>query len=442
MIEAQLETLRKLLRDPSLVITDDVVRKVHQFMEEFPRKLTDAEQQEILSLLVRPTKEKKALVPFDNLIPSDGWLRSYYEYTLRSEPPTVFHFASSLTVVGAALERQVYLDRGFYKLYPSVAVCLVAPTGRCRKTSATNIALSLARAVGITVLSDKVTPEALVTGLSGKTTSCGLVYAPELAVFLGKQKYLEGMVPLLTSLFDAPNVWTSSTIGRGDLKLHEVGLSFLAASTMEWFVEALPTEAFTGGFMSRIIFVAQERTDREFAFPEPGLGHSWEKLREELAEIKEVKGEVTLTKDAHDWYVPWYSTQKNLVPPDEKFAGYYARKPEHLLKFAYLLRVARDRQLQITRSDLELGLKILDWMEDSLPHVFTAVTGTYTGGLQQRVLQQLRQAGGRITHSTLLRKNQHVMNARQFREVIDTLKESGCIREIRSPLSHDYEVIE
>ena len=444
LLEKTLDLYKELLRTRRWPATSPFRAEVEDFIQKFPRKLSDQEETEIRHLLAHAfSQEPPAAGPsrkgFDALVPASGWFRDYHLYTLASEPPTVFHFACALVALGAALGRNVFFDKGYYKVYTNTALVLIAPTGKCRKTSATNVALGLAREAGVNVLSEKVTPEALVTALGGSEQACGLVYAPELAVFLGRQKYLEGMVPLLTSLFDAPDTWTSSTIGRGQLKLQNVALSMLGASTIEWFVEALPHEAFSGGFMSRLLFVVQEDTPRQYALPARPPGHLWEKLKEQLTTLRAIKGEVSLEASARAWYEAWYGKHKNQPVEDAKFAGYHERKPDHLLRMAILLRVGAAESLTVTPADLERALQILDWMEASLPTVFRTVATSAAGTTQHHILKTLEASGGKMAHSLLLRKHQHMMNAREFHIAIQTLIESECIREVKTRTEHFYE---
>jgi len=338
--------------------------------------------------------------------------------------------------------RNIFFDKTFYKVYPNVALVLIAPTGKCRKSSATNIALSLGRAVELNVLSERITPEALINGLTDRSEACGLVYAPELAVFLGRQKYLEGMVPLLTTLFDAPDVWKSTTIIRGEASLTNVALSLLGASTLEWFVDALPREAFSGGFMSRLLFVVQEDTDRTFAIPIRPEGSQWESLREDLLELKEIRGEVTLHKEAKAWYEQWYLMHHHSKVFDDKFAGYHERKPDHLLRMAMLLRVASTGLLEVQDDDLTASLHILEWLEEKLPGVFEGAASSQYGIIHQKIIRHLRQAGGSLPHSILLRKMQHLVNARTFYEAIATLIDSETIRLKKEDMSKVYELLE
>ena len=445
-LDKQLEIFKTLLKSLEETPDSPIYQQCLDWLEQFPRKLTEEERREINYLMRRAFKRPVDVAPergteLEALIPDEGWLRKYYEATLNSEPPTAFHLMCAMTVLGAAMERNVWFDKGVYKVFPNLAVVLIAPTGRCRKTSATNLALKLARAVDVNVISERITPEALVEALAGRETASGLVYAPELAVFLGRQKYLEGMVPLLTALLDCPDVWSSRTIKRGEVALAGVTLSVLGASTLDWFVGALPKEAFSGGFMSRLLFVVQHETDRTFALPEPIPGHLWEELREMLLELKMLRGEVVLEPLAKKWFVEWYEKHSKQEPPIEELAGYHERKPDHLLRIAILTRISIDAGLTLREEDLTRALGILDWLEQFLPQTFQYTASSAVGEAQQRILRQLAKAGGKLPHSVLMRKNQHYMNARMFREAIITLIESECVREIRTNTEHSYELL-
>jgi hypothetical protein len=446
-LTAQLEIFRQYLQKAKFKEFSPEHNQAVTFLERFPRRLTPEESDEFskalqAALIALPKQESVANEPFERLIPKKGWLRDYYDYTLTSEPPAVFHFMSALTVLGAALERNIFFDKSFYQVFPNIATVLIAPTGKCRKTSATNVALSLGRATGVNILSERITPEALIGGLGGRETASGLVYAPELAVFLGKQQYLQGMVPLLTTLFDCPPIWKSTTIMRGEASLTGVALSMLAASTLEWFVDALPREAFSGGFMSRLLFVVQEDTDRTYAIPTRPEGYLYEGLREGLVALRDIRGEVTMHPTAREWYEKWYRKHHHTAVFDDKFAGYHERKPDHLLRLAFIMKVAQDGLLVLDYEDLQRALDVLDWLEKRLPNVFDGVASNQLGATHQKIVTHLKMNGGRMIHSLLLRKMQHMINARQFAEAILTLKESRTIEEHRSSIEHSYELIE
>jgi hypothetical protein len=364
---------------------------------------------------------------FDSLLPDRGWLRDYIEYTNTTEPPTVFHFFTGLVAMGSALGRNVSFNLGFGHIFPNMCVILVAPSGKCRKTSCCELGVKLYRGVGGTILADKITPEALVGAFEEKTSATGLIYAGELAQFLGKQKYQEGMIPLLTRLFDCPDVWSSATITRKELTLKNVAFSMLGASTMDWLRTGIPSDSFGGGFMSRFLFIIQETTPRSFPRP-PGLREDLKmKLLSRLMELTHLRGNFSMTPAAGKWYDEWYNAQ-SLQPSEEKqFSGYYERKPAHLLRMSMLLTLAVSDAMILEKATLQQSLTILDWVESWLPGAFEALSTTSAGEDAARCLRILKRHNGEMEHSPLMRRFSGRMNARQFKDLINTLRESKLI---------------
>lgn len=387
-------------------------------------KLTDSQIE--AELTPRATED------FDALVPTKGWLKDYVDYTRKTEPPTVFHFFAGMAAIGAALARNVFFDMGAYQIFPNLCVVIVAPTGKCRKTSACNVAINLYRATGGNVLADKVTPEALITAFQDRSSATGIIYAPELAVFLGKQKYQEGMVPLLTALFDCPKEWSSGTVMRGEQHLRNVALSSLMCSTMDWIQTAIPKDAFGGGFMSRLLFVVQNDTPRVFPHPPPFSKEMEHSLKHRLFHIQRLRGKFQITPEADEWYVKWYAKHKETPSAERQYAGYMERKPDHLHRIAMVLAVSelqleQHEDLLLTPLHLQRALQILNWVEDYLPEAFAEMSQNAIGEEHGRIIKQLRQKDGQMPHSMLLRANRHRMNARQFRETMETLRQSKLV---------------
>jgi uncharacterized protein DUF3987 len=370
---------------------------------------------------------RERAVDFDALIPDSGWIREYIEWTRKTEPPTVFHFFCASVAIGATLGRKVFFDKGAYQVYPNLCVMLIAPSGRCRKTSAANLSVSLYSKAGGSLLADKSTPEALIDAL--KEQANALIYAAELSAFLGKQKYNEGMIPLLTALFDCPEEFVAKTIGRGSTTLTGVALSSIMCSTLDWLQTGIPSDAFGGGFMSRFLFVVQESTDRCFPIPPPLDKEIKANLIYRLAGLRNVHGEVRRTKTAEDWYDHWYRTRATIMVSGERqFAGYYERKPDHILRLAIIMKLAVDpKDMIVTETDLIAAERILTWLESFLPRTFDQLTSSAVGEDQTRLIRHLRQAGGVLEHSVLLRKNSSRLNAEQFKRAIQTLREARIV---------------
>lgn len=392
--------------------------------------------------------------PFMDIAPKKGWLDAYLKYTSWSEAPAAFHFFTGAAVLGTTMSRRAWFTKGYYKVYPNHQIILVAPTGKCRKTSALNLGLGLLRELeGVNVIADKITPEALAAELGQVTlgdkaliqtkAAEGVIYAPELAVFLGKQKYNEGLITLLTALFDNPEKWEISTKGGGKQTIEKVCLTFLGASTPDWLVSAIPQDAFGGGFMSRLLFVVQEDTPR--CFPIPDVKEKPKHLIDWLRALKKQEvGEIGFrTDDDKQWYQMWYTAGKKNIPEDEKMAGYHERKPDHLLRLAMVLAVSEER-VRITREDMITSNKLLNFLEESMLTNFKWLGSKPVGVDQGRILTVLRANGGTMRSGDLLRKLVFYMNGMQFRQAIETLMHAGLIleRPDHKTGQHTYVLIE
>src|SRR5215471_12651285 len=313
---------------------------------------------------------------FSDLVPRQGWLANYVEWTSGSEAPLVFHYFVGSATLGAALKRTAWFSKGYYRVYPNKQILIVGPTGKVRKTSAIQLGVKVLRGLkDINIISKKITPEAVIDALvdgpdadkvpMGKQATpqdaCAVIVATELAVFLGKQKYNEGMIALLTDLFDSPDEWATQTRGRGKVELHNVGLTGMWASTPDWLISAIPHDAFGGGFMRRILFVVQESTIR--CFPIPEAPPPIEALVQSLEDLRaRVKGQMTFSEDALEWYVSWYAASRGDIPEDEKMAGYHESKPDHMIRESMILAASEGR-LTVELPDIKRASFILGYLE-------------------------------------------------------------------------------
>jgi len=386
---------------------------------------------------------------FDTVVPPAGWLCDYIDLTKRSEAPGAFHFYAGAVAISICAGRRSWIDQGVYKLFPNLAVLLVAPTGRCRKTASINIVVNnFLSQLPINILADKTTPEALVEGLrvaaADGMRSEGLIYAPEFAVFLGRQRYNEGLVQLLTAWFDCPSVWRGSTIGRGNSLLREVYLCMVGASTADWLISAIPADAWGGGFMSRILLVPQENTNRREPHPPPLNEATIERLRDHLRAIITCphRGAVSMSPAVLAWYQDWYNSHRDRDPLDAKFSGYWERKPDHLLRMSLLMHYSKHAEPGLDIGDIEDALRVLNWTEWFLPATFAEVSSTELGRAQLRILKQLARTGGSRDHSTLLRRNAFEVSARQFREIMSGLIEAGLVKREQNALGIIYTLTE
>lgn len=369
---------------------------------------------------------------FNNLLPTRGFLREYVEWTRNTEPPTSFHFFTALSILGAAAERRTWVDQGLYKIFPAGAYVLVAPTGICRKSTCTKLGVNVLRKAlpEYLIISEKATPEGLASVLS-RTVLRGrdivsvdaicLIHAPELGVLLGRQTYNEGLVILLTSLIDAPDEFDSRLAG-GDRLLKNVAISILGASNPDWLSSALPVDAHGGGFLSRVLYIVEQTTDRCFPRP-PRLDEpARQRLKEHLRKIHEVpRGEFKLTPEAEQWFDKWYRDEGRALSTIE---GLESRRPDHTIRLAMNLAISQeDEAIEVEHFEhaLEILTHVLSRQEFEVGEMAIADDAMFQ---IKKVLMRFSE----IQHTMLLRKLVYRgIDSETIQRKINTLEQAGLV---------------
>jgi hypothetical protein len=464
----QLEIFKQTLEGETLTRESPVFRSVIAWVKTFPGELSAEDREDLLNRIQQTfclTADELTAVLIEDkipktpvvsnapdpqvvedelwaLLPRGGFFERYAEYTRHSEAPLAYHVFCALLGVGAIIGRRVYFNMGYYRLYPALGVIILGPSG-IKKTSAANIIVDMLTELEITkIYSEKLTPEQLVESMTD--TAQGLVYAPEMAVMLGKQKYLEGIIPLLTRFLDCPDMWASETIGRGKTTLRNIAISTLMCSTPDWFISNTPQDTFGGGFIARHIMVVQYSSPRVEPLPSPGDPRSRSWLVNELARVHILEGEAFLSNDAKRAYVDWYSLHKQvqLTPEHELFRTYYERKPDHVKRVAMCLHLIDHDTLTICEKCFINAVRLLDWTEKFLPMLFREMFKTDRGLETEFILNAIAQNGGTIDHTALIRKAQYKYNAVQVKNIIASLKDARQVKEIHDKLAHVYILLE
>lgn len=464
----QLETFKRALTGQSMDRSTPIFQAAVNFIRVCPVEVTITERAELQQLIcsvfnispkelmeemaATPASASASIVTEDEddelsrkherelwaLLPKNGFFRKYAEYTSNSESPLAYHFYCSLVGVGAMVNRQVCLDMGYFKIYPVLGVIILGPSGIKKTTGADIITNMLRKTELVKIYSEKLTPEALIDSMG--ECAQGLIYAPEMASFLSKARYMDGMIPLLTRLMDCPDKWESGTIMRGKHELKDVAISSLMCSTIDWFISNTPEDTFGGGFVARNILVVQNHTHRVQPIPRPGNPALAEQLIQDLVRMAMPKGEMTFTKEGLSEYEKWYKWHKRNArnPEHDLLATYYQRKPSHALRVAICLHMAECNDLYLCSDCFNRAVALLDWTEKFLPSMFKQMFRTSNGADQEFILRYVAGAGGSIDHSTLIRKVQYKFNAPQVKAIVASLKEAGQIGEIKNTAMHVY----
>ena len=339
---------------------------------------------------------------------------AYLKYTSGHEATKRCHLWSLIPVIAACLERKVWLDRGFYILYPNLYVFIVGKSGLVKKSTTTSIAVNLAREIKtLRLMSERVTAASLIKQLhsAGKEfefrgkkfkQSPVFVYASELSVFLNE--VFGSTHELLTTFYDcvphdSSKPWIYETRHAEALKIFGPCLNILGASTKTWLRKAIPGTEMEAGFSSRIIFVVENHgPDKLVAWPEvdTSLGCIQDQLAEDLKHISTLVGKFEVTDRAKELFRQWYEFHmKNIVPMnmDPKFSGYMGRKGDLMLKLAMVRSASMRDTLVMEDTDLLWAGEQLEALEPEMRAAFEGVGSSPVGEITFDIRNYIRSRG-------------------------------------------------
>jgi hypothetical protein len=372
------------------------------------------------------------------IIPPRGFLNDYLTCVKETEPPLAYHVFSALVGCGLMLGGNVWIDMGVYQLFPPLAVMLLGPSGVIKTKSAEFMVRMVEETQTVQIYSEIATPQALALEMS--KMSQGLIYSGELTSFLTKEKFMDGMVTFLTRVLDhqRPEI-RKKTISGGDVVIFEPTPSMLTCSTLDWLIEKTPEGTFGGGFIARHILVMQDDSPRIVSRPKIDMVLRTS-LMEQLSSLRDYKGKYIFTPEAEEYYDHWYreSKPKWKNPEVELMSTIYRRRTDNVQRVALILHLSHCATGEVCLNCFQRAAALLEWTDQFTIPALKKVFKTGSGKDQEVVLRVLKAMGGVVEHSSLVRKMQYKMNARQLRVVLDSLIDARQVEERRQGVQHAY----
>jgi hypothetical protein len=363
----------------------------------------------------------------EEIVPRIPGFITDFVYSLRGyECPTIFCVWTALSIISTAVHRNAWIKWCYDKVYPNLYITIVGPNGEVAKGTAINHGFKILELMQdfffkddisgkhiMQLISTKITQERLqsvlvpghlnkegkridwitpkdadgkpLIGIDGKQikiylNSEALIYIPEMATMLGKQKYNEGMTDVLLDIYDCHDTRPVETMGRGKEIMRNVFINLLAATTPVALSENLPKSILGDGFLSRTIMVYAGKTKK--CFPEP-IQYKGAPDRMALAGrlayiAKHGMGEYYFSPDARLYYNDWYRKNKEMIAQDKRLAGAKSRVKMHFIKLALLLKAQSytdDKEIDL--ECVKEAARILAITYKFLPHLIFQVGDEY-----------------------------------------------------------------
>jgi len=380
----------------------------------------------------------------------DGWLTGYLAYTQNHEAPENFHLWSALATLSGAIRRNIWIDKGYYTLYPNLYIVLVAETAECRKSAAASIGVKFLRCISdVNIIQGRITPEAMLANMNRSHTNGNgvisqrsdiFIYASEMAATFGKAAYVEELIVLLTELFMTDH-FDYETRNKGKFKIEGPCPTLLGATQPDWVVSGLGRLGRDIGIMNRIVFVPEKIRKMRlttYTMTQADINLK-DALENDICHIAELSGPMIWSKDAYATYDDWYMTK-----PDAKGHNiqdeFMAREHDIALKIAMLLSISINDDLIILQGEMEAAIKLVNIIRNGISCTFMASGGTDEARIGMKIMRSIEKYGP-TDRSQLLRRHYHLIrDARQFDGILDILISQGILERTKTMVGALYSI--
>lgn len=368
-----------------------------------------------------------------------SFLEDYNTFTSSLEVPSIFQVWCAYSALSAAAQRKIWIDMGHFQVSPNLYVILVAPPGKCGKSTAMNIVRELLSQIeGIKTKSDSITKEKIYEAMEASAQRfefpehrtkvfqhCSLtIFANEMSLLIKRGD--KDFVSSLNSLFDSLTSFKHSTKTRGENVLVYPYLNIIGGTTPEWLSTNVHEDVIEGGLSARTVLVFSDRPNPPNPFPflttEAKLAK--ERILLRLHKITTIGGVFKMSDDTHDYYGEWYIKHHNTPVTNNKMAGWWSRKRIHLLKLSMLNALAEHDHLIIELPDMQSAMAVLTLTEPLIEKALRGVGRNVLSPITQDILDIITKQGSiHLAELNLLFRDR--VNQQEFKEIIGSIVETG-----------------
>lgn len=367
----------------------------------------------------------------------EDWLLAYEEYTQGNESPPSFHLWTGLVTIAGAAQRKISLEFGHGRIHTNMLVVLTGPAGGPRKSSAMDIGRSLLEGVRdfgekIEIAPQKVSGASLISRMARIANAehqSLTAYSSEFGSLIGANS--TDVTEIITDLWDCKANWDKETVSRGPESITAPWLNILGATTPVWLGDNLPKTAVEGGFVSRALFIYEEKKARRV--PIPRLTDRQKELApllvSDLADMARQSGTMRLDPEAEEYYNDWYMDESNFVPKgDQRMHTFYERKHTHMLKTAMAISLSAGPELLIRVGHVQAAIGIIEEVEGSMSMAFQGVGRNAYSLDYERIKRQILVRGmAGLPYKQILAGNIHAIEKPKIDEILQTMSDMHII---------------
>jgi hypothetical protein len=321
----------------------------------------------------------------------------------------------------------------YFNVYPNMYIVLVSPPGVCKKSTAMRVGRRLLATVpGMKFSVDSTSRERLILDLS-QTLVDGHSSMTANSSEFGSLFSTSGMemVIFLTDVYDSPDKWEHRSKGGGIQEITAPCLNLVGCTTPEGIIKSVPIDSTGIGLSSRVLFVFST-TPRAKPW-RPKLSDAQKEMHKllsaDLEKMSALAGEYVFDEHADYEFGNWYEHERlnESSGADPRLAGYFSRKPIHVIKVAMCLAASRRDELVITEKDYFLAQSLLASIEADMPKVYASVGRNPLAYEYVEVLGALLNQPEGVEFGEIIGRFKHNVRKDELAEVLDTLIEEGKV---------------
>lgn len=376
----------------------------------------------------------------------------YFDYVKDTEPPLIYHRWSLLTCLSAMLGRQCWIPFGSARIFSNQYVMLIGEPG-ARKSTAIKMARKLFAAAGYkTFAATKTTKEKFLLDLEGvEEASDSEVSASQVMqnllgdscndspkeVFIVADEFNDFMRccdlefhSMLGALWD----WDDENIhyeqrlkNSRSVKIFQPTITLLGGNTHTGFAEMFPPQAIGQGFLSRMLLIFSEPSNRKIAWPTQPSAEDHLRLVKEVQAIKAaVHGPLQISNKAKEILTILYNSYEGFA--DVRFTSYFTRRYTHLLKLCILCAAIR-KDTTVGARDVVLANTILRYTEHFMSKALGEFGKAKNADVANRVLQILGKVYKPVDIPEIWKQvNSDLDRMEDLAKLLDGLRSAGKIQ--------------
>jgi hypothetical protein len=390
------------------------------------------------------------------------YLVDYLKFTSGTECPEKYRLWAGISLLGHAMGKRLWLMHGRFPIHSQLYVALVGDAGSGKSTAKNDAKKLYTGLFPMQMVSASFQSHQDIIDLmcnaeqriweriepDGHKKPMGYtpfyIVANELASVVSTDK--KGMVEFLVDIFDESEFSTGYKGMRKEdpkrsQRVDNPCLSMLACAVPKWFMGNLKMDLFDGGLGRRLIVVYDTKTDIvDDPVMVPGGEEAQERVVEHIQALDLVSGCIRRTPAAMEWWKDWYHKHKARICFDPIISQFDQTKPVMVLKVAMILVMCqRPFNLLMEPAHLETAVKFIDELEPNIIRLTSGIGRNELAGVGATLLDYVSKRGGLCTYIDMVKTFRRYAQTPEFRQILDSYKETYEIFHVRIALADKVE---